>query len=199
MACALTSTTFLHAEGDPFDDPEIKKIRERHMKGVEGDKEAVIALVKDLEKWTIEQPDNQLLKVYLGSAYTLRSRDIVFYKKMDYLDKAKVTMTEAVDANPDDVAVRFVRAVNLISLPAFFGTRTMGRDDFKHMLKILEGPTPPTLNLETKQAIYNYAGRSYLDTDERKEAIAVWTRGVALGPDTELGKKMAESIKRYDK
>lgn len=203
--CALTflATTAAApsaiAAGDPFDDPLIQKVRERHDKGVDGDKQAVIDLVKDLEQWTLEQPDNQLLKVYLGSCYTLRSRDVIFYKKMDYLDKAKVTMTEAVDADPDDVAVRFVRAVNLISLPAIFGTREMARDDFKHMLGILEGPNPPTLKLETRQAIYKFAGRSYLDTDERSKAIEVWNKGAALAPDSELGKEMAANVKRYDK
>ena len=187
------------APADPFNEPRIKEVRERHDKGVEGDEQAVVDLIKDLEQWTVEQPDNMLLKVYLGSCYTLRSRDIIFFKKMDYLNKAKVTMTEAVDANPNDIAVRFVRAVNLISLPAIFGTRDMARDDFKTLIKQLESPGAPAFTEETRQAIYKYAGRSYLDTGERKEAIAIWKRGVAINPESVLGKEMAESIKTYDK
>jgi len=169
-------------------------VRERHDRGVAGDTQAVIDLVADLERWTAEQPNNRLLQAYLASCYTLRSRDAIFYKKMDYLNLAKRTFNEAVDANPNDVAVRFVRAVNLIHLPAIFDTRAMARDDFKQLLKILEGQAPPSFDAKTRQAIYFYAGLSYEQTQEPKEAQAVWRRGVKIDPASELGKKMAAKL-----
>lgn len=182
---------------DPFADPVIRSVQQRHDKGVEGDKQAVIDLVADLEKMLAKEPGNQLIRVYLGSAYTLRSRDAIFYQKMDYLNKAKEFMTEAVDAEPDNVAVRFVRAVNLINLPAIFNTRTMARDDFKRLLRTLEGAAPPRLNAETRQAIYYYAGLSYQQTGEPDQAAAAWRAGLAISPESKLGRKIARELKSH--
>ncbi len=60
---------------DPFSDPLIKQVQARHEKAVAGDTQETKALTADLEKWTKEQPNNHLLQAYLGSVYTLDSRD----------------------------------------------------------------------------------------------------------------------------
>ncbi len=74
------------AQADPFGDPLIRQIAERHRQAVAGDKEETKKLAADLEKWTAQQPANHLLQAYLGSVYTLCSRDAwPGPGKLDYL------------------------------------------------------------------------------------------------------------------
>ena len=151
----------------------------------------------DLEKLTKEQPDNTLLLAYLGSTYTLRSRDLFFGpSKYHYLKEGVKTMDAAVDKAPTNAAVRFVRAVNNINLPAFCNRRDIARTDFQTLLKQLTGPTPPDLDLETKQAIYYYAGLSFYQLDNKVEARNAWQRGLELAPTTPLAEKIQAKLSK---
>jgi len=183
---------------DPFSDPLIKQVQARHEKAVKGDTKETKALTADLEKWTKEQPDNHLLQAFLGSAYTLCSRDAwIGAGKLTYLKNGGKEMDAAVAADPNNPAVRFVRAINYFSLPAIFGKRQTARDDFQLLVKQVEGvvKTPYTLNVETQQAIYFYAGLSYRQLDQPEQAKEVWTRGLKLNPTSPLGVKIQAKLK----
>ena len=181
------------ATNDPFDDPLIKQIQARHEKAVNGDTKETKALTTDLEKWSQEQPKNYLLQAYLGSTYTLDSRDAwPGPGKLTYLRNGGKLLDGAVAADPDNPAVRFVRAIDYFELPFFFGKGKTARDDFQLLLKQIDGDvkTPYTLNVETQQAIYYYAGLSYQQLSQTPEAKTAWQNGVKLDPKSELAAKM---------
>ena len=48
---------------------------------------------------------------------------------------------------------------------------------------------PYSLTLETKQAIYYYAGLSDSQFDDKAGARDCWTKGLALAPTSKLGTK----------
>ena len=182
---------------DPFDDPLIKQIRVRHEKAVNGDSKETKALTTDLEKWTQEQPTNFLLQAYLGSVYTLDSRDAwIGPGKLAYLKKGGQWLDAAVSSAPDNPAVRFVRAIDYFELPAIFGKRQTARDDFQILLKQVDGEvkTPYVLNLETQQAIYLYAGRSSYQLSQYLQAKEAWVRGYKLAPASDLGKQIGDEL-----
>lgn len=186
---------------DPFNDPLIKKVQARHEKAVKGDTQETKALTTDLEKWTKEQPKNYLLLAYLGSVYTLDSRDAwPGPGKLTYLKKGGQALNAAVDADPNNPAVRFVRAIDFFELPAIFGKRQTARDDFQLLMKQVEGEvkTPYVLNVETQQAIYYYAGRSFQQLSQPAQAKDAWTRGLKLNPKSDLGAKMQAELKKLD-
>lgn len=189
---------FAFASADPFDDPLIKQVHERHDKGIHGDKQAVIDLVADLEKWTKEQPQNYLLLAYLGSAYTLRSRDVwPGPSKGRFLADGLHTMDRAVAGNPDLVAPRFIRAVNNFNLPAFIFRRDTGREDFKILIKKIFDPnTQEKLNAETRQGICYYAGLAYKQLDQRKDAIDAWEKGLSIISNNDMASKIREELKK---
>ena len=84
-------------------------------------------------------PNNQLARVYLGSAYTLRSRDLGFGpKKLETLRHGLALMDEAVAAAPNEPKVRLARALTTSSLPAFFGRRGESKKDFELLAKEAE-------------------------------------------------------------
>src|SRR5476651_2384702 len=173
------------AKPDPFGDPLIKQIQARQEKAVAGDTSETKALTTDLEKWTKEQPDNHLLQAYLGSVYTLDSRDAwPGPGKLTYLRNGGKELDAAVAAAPDNPAVRFVRAIDYFELPAIFGKRQTARDDFQLLVKQVEGveKTPYVLNTETQQAIYYYAGLSFQQLSQPEQAKATWEKGLKLDP-----------------
>ena len=182
---------------DPFSDPLIKSVQARHDKSVAGDKKETQALTTDLEKWTKEQPNNHLLQAYLGSVYTLDSRDAwPGPGKLTYLQNGGKELDAAVLAAPNNPAVRFIRAIDYFELPAIFGKRQTARDDFVALLKEVDGEikTPYVLNTETQQAIYYYAGLSFKQMDQPDDAKKAWTRGQALNPTSALGVKMSTEL-----
>lgn len=178
---------------DPFSDPLIKKIQARQEKAVKGDAEETKKLTADLEKWTKEQPTNYLLQAYLGSVYTLDSRDAwPGPGKLTYLKNGGKLMDGAVAADPNNPAVRFVRAIDYYELPFFFGKGQTARDDFQILLKQVDGEvkTPYKLNTETQQAIYYYAGLSLKKLSQVPQAKDAWERGLKLDPKSALATKI---------
>jgi tetratricopeptide (TPR) repeat protein len=187
------------AQTDPFSDPLIKQVEARHEKAVNGDTKETRALTTDLEKWTKEQPTNCLLQAYLGSVYTLDSRDAwPGPGKLTYLRNGGKLMDAAVAAAPDNPAVRFVRAIDYFELPWFFGKGETARNDFQILLKQVDGEikSPYTLNTETQQAIYYYAGLSFKQLSQLPQAKDAWERGLKLDPNSALAAKIkAEQAK----
>ena len=182
---------------DPFSDPLIQQVEERHRKAVAGDAQETKKLTADLEKWTKEQPDNHLLQAYLGSTYTLDSRDAwPGPGKLTYLRNGGKLMDAAVAAAPDNPAVRFVRAIDYYELPFFFGKGKTARDDFQILLKQIDGEvkTAYVLNLETQQAIYYYAGLSFKQLSQDPQAKDAWLRGYKLAPTSALGQKIGNEL-----
>ncbi|MCE0484278.1 MAG: hypothetical protein LV479_08580 [Methylacidiphilales bacterium] len=202
---ALVSTAAQPAKAatkaDPFSDPLIQQVQGRHLKAVAGDTQETKALTADLEKWTKEQPQNHLLQAYLGSVYTLDSRDAwPGPGKLTYLRNGGKELDAAVAADPNNPAVRFIRAIDYFELPAIFGKRQTARDDFQILVKQIEGviPTPYALNLDTRQAIYYYAGQSLMQLSEPEQAKAVWERGMKLAPASDLGVKIAAELTKMN-
>lgn len=184
---------------DPFSDPLIKQVQARHEKAVNGDTKETKSLTTDLEKWTKEQPKNYLLQAYLGSVYTLDSRDAwPGPGKLTYLRNGGKELDAAVAADPTNPAVRFVRAIDYFELPAIFGKRQTARDDFQLLVKQIEGvvKVPYVLNIETQQAIYLYAGKSFYQLSEYPQAKETWQKGLKLGPTSDLGKKIAVELEK---
>jgi hypothetical protein len=113
---------------------EQNEIQELYRRGLGGDKVAVTRCIDKLEATLVAEPKNQLARVYLGSAYTLRSRDLVFGpKKLQALRHGLALMDEAVAAEPDAPKIRLARALTTSSVPAFFGRRAQSRSDFEQL------------------------------------------------------------------
>ncbi len=195
LCLSLVFCLNLVSAADPFDNDLIREVQKRHDKGVQGDEEAVKSLVTDLEKWTKEQPTNYMLLAYLGSAYTLRSRDCwPGPSKFHFLKEGLKTMDDAVEKDPKNIGVRFIRAVNNLNLPAFINRRDSGRKDFQLLLEQIKSTPQNEINLETTQAIYYYAGISYQQLDDEKSAQDTWERGEQLDPKSILGQKIKTEL-----
>jgi hypothetical protein len=190
-------TTPVVPQTDPFDDPVIKQIQARYEKALNGDTKETKALTTDLEKMVDDQPTNYLLQAYLGSTYTLDSRDSwPGPGKLTFLKKGGQWLDGSVNSAPDNPAVRFIRAMDYYSLPFFFGKGKTARDDFQLLLKQIDGEikTPYILDIKTQQAIYYYAGLSFKQLDQVPQAKDAWQKGLKLDAKSDLGKKIGDEL-----
>ena len=117
--------------------PTEQQIAVFYKRAVAGDKEAVEQCVALLETAVKEQPNNQVARVYLGSAYALRSRDMSFgFAKLSTFRRGMALMDEAVAAAPDNPRVHFVRGLTCDPLPAFLGRKQIAHDDFVRLAEM---------------------------------------------------------------
>ena len=187
-ASAPSSETYSH--------PLLHQIYEMHSLAETGNKDATRRLVAWLEELTSEQPDNGILLVYLGSAYTLASRDaFIGPGKLRFLMAGRDCMDRAVTMRPDDANVRFIRAINNYHLPTIFNRRSIARDDFRQLVDQL-AKDPEAVDSLTSLAIYYYAGLCFAQLEEEDNARASWQKGLKLKIDGPLTAKISDELNR---
>lgn len=116
-------------------------------------------------------PSDQLAKVYLGSAYTLRSAASSWGpRKLEYLKKGGILMDEAAGAAWTNPRVRFVRGTNGYKVPKRFKRRPVALEDFSYLMPIaIRGGHG--LSRRERQAMLYYAWRTF-EEEGRKEPAA---------------------------
>ncbi len=181
---------------ETYSHPLLNQIYEMHSLAEAGNKDATRRLVAWLEELTSEQPDNGILLVYLGSAYTLASRDaFIGPGKLRFLMAGRDCMDRAVTMRPDDANVRFIRAINNYHLPTIFNRRSIARDDFRQLVDQLS-KNPEVVDGLTSLAIYYYAGLCFAQLEEESNARASWEKGLNLKINGPLTAKITDELNR---
>jgi hypothetical protein len=179
---------------DPFQNENIIAIQKLHDQSAAGDKDTTDLLIATLESLIKNEPENQLYHVYLGSAFTLKSRDVFpGPSKLRYLKDGLKGMDAAVKKDPRNPSVRFIRAVNNYHLPAFINRKDNARKDFETLLKQIESDSQQ-LDARTIQAIYYFAGLAFEQTKRDQQARETWMKGLALQADAGLNEKIQQEL-----
>lgn len=165
------------------DDPAIAAL---YTRGLAGDNQAVSDCIAALEKLLLERPNDELARVYLGSAYTLRSRDLAIGPaKLSALRKGIALMDAAAAAAPQNARVQLVRAVTNEALPAFLGRHKIARQQLDQLVVQVE-KDPAKLTAADRQLLYLNAGESAQRAGDKERARELWRRGDALKADAKL-------------
>jgi hypothetical protein len=165
---------------------EQERIADLYARGLAGNEKAVIDCIAALEARLTTQPDDQLARVYLGSAWTLRSRDLsISPGKLSALRKGIALMDEAAAAAPNDAKVLLLRAVTEEALPVFLGRRKAAREQLNELVALLE-KHPLKLSPADQQLLYLNAGEAAQRAGEKARARALWERGLAIAADAKL-------------
>lgn len=173
-----------------------REIEDLYRRGLMGDKEAVEQCIAKLEEGLRSHPHNELGRVYLGSAYTLRSRDLGFGpKKLQTLRQGLRVMDEAVANAPNDPKVRLGRALTTSALPAIFGRSTESRNDF---LKLAEWAKtkPEAFEPGDLLIVYYHAGLAAKTNGDRTRAESLWREGLRHGTDAGIKGKIEAQLAR---
>jgi tetratricopeptide (TPR) repeat protein len=174
-----------------FEENDIKALYRR---GLAGDKQAVEECIAKLEVVSKREPSDQLARVYLGSALTLRSRDLPFGpKKLQALRQGLALMDEAVESAPNEPKVRLARALTTSALPSIFGRAKESRTDFK-LLATDADTTPRKFDRDDLPTIYYNAGLAAKNSGAREDARRLWQRGLETDPDAALREKLRAEL-----
>lgn len=161
-----------------------------YARGLGGDKQAVIDCIATLEKVLAAEPQNQLARVYLGSAETLRSRDLPFGPtKLSTLRRGIARMDEAAAAAPNDGKVLLLRAITNEALPALLGRRQAARQALEELVALVE-KEPAKLSPGDRQLLYLNAGNAGKSAGDNGRARMLWERGLELHADPKLQREL---------
>ncbi len=188
IVCALFAVSGAFALPN---DPVISAL---YARALAGDKTAVTECIAALEKIQAARPDDQLARVYLGSTYTLLSRDLPLGPaKLSALRKGLTLMDEAAAAAPGDAAVQLNRAITNQALPAFLGRRKVARAQLDRLIEQIE-KNPSALIPNDRQLLYLNAGEAAARAGEMDRAQMLWQRGASLQADPRLTREIADAM-----
>ena len=134
-------------------------------------------------------PSDQLAKVYLGSAYTLRSAASGWGpKKLEYLKKGGKLMDEAAGAAWTNPRVRFLRGTNGYKVPKRFKRRRVAVEDFTYLMPIaIKGGHG--LSQRERQAMLYYAWRTFDEEGHKEQAAKAKAHCHQMDPSSWYGKE----------
>ena len=137
-------------------------------------------------------PTDQLAKVYLGSAYTLRSAASGWGpKKLEYLKKGGRLMDEAAGSAWHNPRVRFLRGANGYKVPKRFKRRPVAVEDFSYLLPIaIKGGHG--LSVRERQAMLYYAWRTFDEEGHKEKAGQARNHCRQLDPSSWYGKEASK-------
>ena len=169
---------------------EQREIMELYRRGLAGDAKAVEDCIAKLEAVLQKESSNQLARVYLGSAYTLRSRDLGFGpKKLQALKQGLATMDEAVAAAPNEHKVRLARALTTSALPSIFGRNASAREDFLFLANAAQR-NPDTFDADDLALVYYHCGLAAKQAGDKEKALAFWSEALRHRGDAKLVEKI---------
>jgi hypothetical protein len=184
----VASGALLHAVST---DPAIAHL---YARGLRGDEQAVVDCISALEARLAVQPNDQLARVYLGSAWTLRSRDLpIGPGKLSALRKGITLMDEAAGAAPNNGDVLLLRAVTNEALPVFLGRRKVARTQLDELLGRLENGSV-NLKPTDQQLLFLNAGEAAKRAGDKERARGLWRRGAALKADAKLTEEITVAL-----
>lgn len=125
--------------GNSDQQQDLKQAKILLKKGISGDKEAIDQVCEGLEKYLSDHPNSAMANVLLGSAYTIRARDVKMpWSKMKWSKKGLALMDKAVKMDSTNLFVRFERAMNNMHLPSFFNRHSVAESDFNFIVRFIE-------------------------------------------------------------
>jgi len=173
---------------------EDKGIADLYARGLRGDKQAVVDCIAALEARLAQEPNDQLARVYLGSAWTLRSRDLsIGFAKLSALRKGITLMDEAAAGAPNDCRVLLQRAVTNEAFPAILGRRQIARTEFDELVALVE-KEPARLGPFDRQLLYLNAGLAAERAGETQRAIELWQHGLTIKGDPHLTSEIRQAL-----
>jgi hypothetical protein len=175
---------------------EVARVFDLYQRGVRGDHTAVENCISILEEVIHRDAANQLARVYLGSAYTLRSRDLGFGpKKLEALRHGVALMDEAVAAAPDDPKVRLARALTTNALPFFAAPRESSREDFEKLAALAQR-SPEGFEPADLQIVFYNAALAAKKSNDTSRATALLELAAAHPVDRDIAAKVNAALNR---
>ena len=162
-----------------------------HNKCLDGKTKDIDAQIDNFEAQIKADHDDNLARVYLGSACALRAKESFWGPtKLKYLNRGNELMDAAVKNAPDNPRIRMVRAIGYYKMPKRFGKRPTAVADFEKLLAVAE-IKPSSLQTNEWQVVLYFASCAFKE-ESHKDANKAKKLCHQLAPTSKYGKLTAE-------
>lgn len=177
---------------------EFLRARSLYYKGSDGDKDAYEQAAKLFENLHSQNPNDPRITVYTGSLCLWEaSHTWALWKKNGLSKEGIELMDSAVQSNPDDLEIRFVRAVTDYSLPSFFHRREQAQQDFALLApQASAAATAGKLEPRLAAASLYFQGMFLHDSGKDKAAEDAWKQAISISPESRAARDSAEELKK---
>ena len=188
LACCLIGCGHSSAQQGEINAAAANKLYHQwHNICLNGDSDQIDAQIKLFENQLKTNANDQLARVYLGSAYALRAKASFWpITKLKYLKRGEKFMDEAVHKAPKQPRVRLIRAIASYKIPKKLGRRKVAIADFEKLTPIASDNASDLENKE-RQVILYYAWLTFKDA-KHPSANEAKTRCHSIAPSSKYGK-----------
>lgn len=158
---------------------QLRAIGGLHERGWGGDDGALLEAMEAIERLGPSRREAPLAQAYYGSACVARARMVSDRQKPRWLRRGAGELDAAVGAAPEDVHVRFLRAITFAVLPRLAGRMETARSDFSWLVG--EARNDLELGDECRQAVFYHAGAFALRNRDWG-AVELLTLAKEIGP-----------------
>jgi hypothetical protein len=184
---------------DPaFPTEQYSKARALYYKGSEGDKDAYEQSARLFAALHIERPDDPRVRAYYGSVRLWEASHIWALWKKNSLSKEGIQMMDsAVQTDPQNLELRFVRAVTDYSLPSFFHRREQAAQEFTFLAaKAHEAARTGKLEPRLAAASLYFHGVFLRDAADKGGAAAAWKEAIVIAPQSRAARDSTEELRK---
>lgn len=151
--------------------------------------EKAIAIFEDIYK---QDPSRVEAQAMLGSATVLKARFSSIFTKIRWAERGFVIIDEAVEADPENVGLRLIRAANAAQVPGFLGRSDEASGDFAWLLAEIE-KNPEKFDDGLRRSVYFYAGEYRMKKDDKSAADLLLKAQATPGEDR-LDHRITEAL-----
>lgn len=168
-----------------------------HNLAADGDSHAVSKAEEIFEKLLKIEPDNTEALAWHGSILTLKGYyEWVPVMKLVYVYNGIRKMRRAVELDPNNPAVRLIRANTSLALPRFFGQLKVAIQDFEYLLMLYE-KAPNKFSEDMLADVYLGLGKAYKKAGDRERAKRCWLKVVELAPGSIKAEEAEELLQSF--
>jgi tetratricopeptide (TPR) repeat protein len=168
-----------------------------HDEGANNDTNAVILAEGYFKRLLAIDPNHAMARVIYGSVLTMKARDTFWpLTQLKYVKAGNREMDAAVKLAPQDVQVRFARAVNNFHMPDIMDREEIVREDLSWLWQQAQ-LTDTSLKVGQKQVIALYYGHTLQKKNNLDEALQVWRAGLALAPKSQGAARLKEQLNKH--
>jgi len=134
-------------------------------------------------------PTDPLIMAYLGSARLLEAaRAMAPWRKGKLAKEGLRMLDEAVEKSPEQLEIRFLRAVSTSHLPDFFKRWKQSQSDLAWLApRVPAAVAGGRLDARLGAAALYHHGLALARSNDLSRANAAWREAIRLGPDTRAG------------
>lgn len=167
-----------------------------YYKGSDGDKASYSEAEKLFDALHTEDPADPRIEAYTGSLRLWEASHTWAVWKKNTLSKEGIELMDAaVGADPENLEIRFVRAVTDYSLPSFFHRREQAEQEFK----LLAAQAPAAADagkLEPRLAAASlyFRGMFLRAASDNTGAEDAWKRAISIAPESRAARDSAAEL-----